>query len=176
MAGNGALQKPKTPQGADTWLVIRKAFHWLERQGLDSIAATGLGLGDFAVLKLLLFSGPLPINVIGSKVLLTSGAITSSIDRLELRGLVKRNRHPTDGRAFLVALTARGRDKIGPASREHAKRMTHLVSVLTPSEQRELVRLMKRLGKHAMATRTKPGQGRTSRVRGAIARQESVMQ
>ena len=156
MGGNGATQKPRAPQGADTWLVIRKAFHWLERDGLDSIAATGLGLSDFAVLKLLLFSGPLPVNVIGAKVLLTSGSITTSIDRLETRGFVKRNRHPTDGRTFLVALTPQGRDKIGPASREHARRMARIVGVLTPEEQHELVRLMKKLGKHAMTTYAKP--------------------
>ena len=144
----------KTPNGADTWLVIRKAFYWLQREGLDSVSATGLNLGDFAVMKLLQFSGPLPINVIGTKVLLTSGSISSSIDRLEERGLVKRHRHATDGRMFLAALTERGHDQIQPAAREHAKRMTNLLSVLTSAEQRELVRLMKKLGKHAMATST----------------------
>src|SRR5271166_6452453 len=137
MGGNGAAQKLRAPKGADSWLVIRKAFHWLERHGLDSVAATGLGLGDFAVLKLLLFSGPLPVNVIGAKVLLTSGSISTAIDRLEGRGLVKRRRHPTDGRTFLVTLTARGREKITPASKDHAKRMGRLMSILTPQEQRE---------------------------------------
>jgi len=171
MGGNGAARKLRAPQGADSWLVIRKAFHWLERHGLDSVAATGLGLGDFAVLKLLLFAGPLPVNVIGAKVLLTSGSITASIDRLEARGLVKRTRHPIDRRTFLVALTPKGRDKIGPASRAHAKRMTRLVCVLTPDEQHELVRLMKKLGKHAMTTYAKPTAGRTAgRDRGAAAR------
>jgi MarR family 2-MHQ and catechol resistance regulon transcriptional repressor len=175
MGGNGAARKLSAPQGADTWLVIRKAFHWLERHGLDSVAATGLGLGDFAVLKLLLFAGPLPVNVIGAKVLLTSGSITASIDRLEARGLVKRTRHPIDRRTFLVALTPQGRDKIGPASRAHAKRMTRLVCALTPDEQHELVRLMKKLGKHAMTTYPKPTAGRTAgRDRGAAARQATA--
>jgi MarR family 2-MHQ and catechol resistance regulon transcriptional repressor len=174
MAGNGSKKNMKTPRGADTWLVIRKASYWLQRQGLDSIAATGLGLGDFAVLKLLLFSGPLPVNVIGGKVLLTSGSITASIDRLEARGFVKRNRHPTDGRTFLVALTPQGRDKIGPASREHAKRMAEIVSVLTAGEQHELVRLMKKLGKHAMVSREKRAVGRPAGRRGAAAGQAAV--
>ena len=172
------LRNMKTPHGADTWLVIRKASYWLQRQGIDSIAATGLGIADFAVLKLLLFKGPLPINVIGAKVHLTSGSITTSIDRLEARGLVKRHRHPTDRRIFLAALTQRGRDKIAPASRDHAERMAHLVSVLTAAEQRELVRLMKRLGKHAMAIDTSQTESDTQRTRTSAARQmqESTMQ
>jgi len=39
--------------------------------------------------------------------------------------------------------------------------MTHLVCVLTPEEQHELMRLMKKLGKHAMTTYAKPAAGRT---------------
>ena len=38
---------------------------------------------DFAVLEALLHKGPLPINEIGKKVLLTSGSITVAVDRLE---------------------------------------------------------------------------------------------
>ena len=81
---------------------------------------------------------PLPVNVIGAKVLLTSGSITSTVDRLEAQGLVKRGSHPTDRRAYLVSLTAAGRRKIRPASSKHARKMAKLVRTLTPGEQREL--------------------------------------
>jgi MarR family 2-MHQ and catechol resistance regulon transcriptional repressor len=116
----------------------------------DSVAATGLGVTDFAVLKALLFTGPLPINVIGSKVLLTSGSITSAVDRLEAQGLVAREEDPQDRRSSHVRLTEVGRKRIRPASVTHANRMAELVSVLSASEQRQLVKLMKKLGKHAM--------------------------
>jgi DNA-binding MarR family transcriptional regulator len=75
------------------------------------------------------------------------------VDRLEAEGLVKREPHPTDRRASLVSLTKAGRGKIRPASLKHAQRMADVVSVLTAEEQQELVRLMKKLGKHAMQTR-----------------------
>ena len=141
------------PAGADVWLVIRKASYWVQQHAQDSVAATGLGLSDFAVLKALLYTGPLPVNTIGWKVLLTSGSITSAVDRLEAEGLVKRVPHPTDRRASLVSLTKAGRNKIRPASLRHAQTMAEVVSVLTPAEQQELVRLMKKLGKHAMQRR-----------------------
>jgi MarR family 2-MHQ and catechol resistance regulon transcriptional repressor len=137
-------------ESADVWLVIRKASYWVHEHARDSVAATGLGVTDFAVLKALLFTGPLPINVIGSKVLLTSGSITSAVDRLEAQGLVAREGDPKDRRSSLVRLTVLGRKRIRPASLKHASRMAELVSVLSPFEQRELVRLMKKLGKHAM--------------------------
>ena len=147
-----AADAASIPQSADVWLVIRKASYWVQQHALDSVAATGLGLTDFAVLKALLFTGPLPVNVIGAKVLLTSGSITSTVDRLEAQGLVKRASHPTDRRAYLVSLTAAGRRKIRPASLKHARKMAEVVRTLKPAEQRELVRLMKKLGKHAMNT------------------------
>ena len=52
------------PESANVWLVIRKAAYWIEQHALRSVTSTGLGLTDFAVLKVLLFTGPLPVNVI----------------------------------------------------------------------------------------------------------------
>jgi MarR family 2-MHQ and catechol resistance regulon transcriptional repressor len=147
-----AKDLPAVPKSADVWLVIRKAAHWIQQHGIRSVETTGLGLTDFAVLKALFYTGPLPVNVIGAKVLLTSGSITSAVDRLESQGLVERQAHPSDRRASLVALTADGEALIKPASRAHARTMAEVVSVLSEAEQRELVRLMKKIGKHAMAT------------------------
>ena len=44
-----------------------------------------------AVLEVLLHKGPLTISVIGEKVLLASASMTSAIDRLEIRELVRRS-------------------------------------------------------------------------------------
>jgi len=70
------------------WLILWKASHAVRENALRQIASTGLGLTDFAVLELLLHKGPSPVNVIGSKVFLTSGSVTTAIDRLENRNLV----------------------------------------------------------------------------------------
>jgi DNA-binding MarR family transcriptional regulator len=53
---------------------------------------------DFAVLEALLHKGPLPVNEIGKKVLLTSGSITVAVDRLETKGLVERRASGADRR------------------------------------------------------------------------------
>ena len=42
----------------------------------------GLCDSDFRVLEVLLHKGPLPVNVIGEKVELTTGSITTAVDRL----------------------------------------------------------------------------------------------
>ena len=77
-----------------------------------SIAASGLGLSDFAVLEILLHKGPLPVNTIGRQVMLTSGSISTAIDRLEDKGLVRRQACPNDRRVTYVTLTPTGRTLI----------------------------------------------------------------
>jgi DNA-binding HxlR family transcriptional regulator len=53
----------------------------------------------------LLESGPVPASTITKQLQLTSGSITTLIDRLEKKGLVVRVRHPTDRRVVLVEAT-----------------------------------------------------------------------
>ena len=130
-------------------LILWKAYKAMEAVDRSSIASTGLCLSDFAVLEILLHKGPLPVNTIGRKVLLTSGSITTAVDRLENRGLVNRRRDSADGRKFLVHLTENGRKLIEAAFSNHEQNLDHLVSVLTAEERSELVRLLKKVGRFA---------------------------
>src|SRR5260370_13305616 len=99
---------------------------------------------DFAVLEALLHKGPLPINEIGRKVLLTSGSITVAVDRLEAKGLVERRAHGTDRRAGIVHFTKEGRELITRAYADHAADQERLASAsLTRAAREELIRLFK---------------------------------
>jgi MarR family transcriptional regulator, 2-MHQ and catechol-resistance regulon repressor len=144
--------KPATDASAlHVWLVMWKASHAIEQNALASISGLGLGLSDFAVLEVLLHKGPQPINVIGKKILLTSGSITTAIDRLEARKLVRRASHPDDQRARLVQLTDKGKRLIQCAFRQHACDMEETMAVLTPAERLDLIRLLKKAGIFAAA-------------------------
>src|SRR5262249_24805797 len=111
----------------------------------------GLGLSEFAALEALLHKGPLPVNAIGRKVLLTSGSITVAIDRLESRNLVRRTSDPGDRRARIVQLTEAGRKLIEDAFRQHSLDMEETLAVLRPAERVELMRLLKKAGLWAAA-------------------------
>src|SRR5213596_1223406 len=103
----------RTPDesGTHLWLVLMKAHRTLARLATRSIESSEVGLSDFAVLEMLLHKGPQPVNEIGRRVELTSGAITTAVDRLEARGLVTREAHENDRRARIVRLTARGKEQ-----------------------------------------------------------------
>lgn len=133
------------------WLVLSKAAKSVEQNALASISGLRLGLSDFAVLELLLHKGPQLINVLGKKILLTSGSITTAVDRLEAKKLVTRIRDPQDLRARVVQLTPKGRHVIESAFIRHAADMEETIAVLDASERAELVRLLKKLGLFAAA-------------------------
>ena len=97
-------------------------------------------------MEALLHKGPLLINKIGEKVLLTSGSMTAAINRMEKKGLVKRIQDPSDGRCFYVHLTKKGRHMIKKAYAKHEKNLEKIASVLSDSERKELVRLLKKIG------------------------------
>jgi MarR family 2-MHQ and catechol resistance regulon transcriptional repressor len=141
----------ETP-GIHLWLVMMKSYRSLSRHAERSITMFDLGLSDFAVLEALLHKGPQKVNEIGRRVGLTSGSITSAIDRLETAGLVVRSSNETDRRSRLVELTARGRKEIRKVFAHHEKAMEAAVRGLSKSERSALVQLLKKLGTAADAS------------------------
>src|SRR6202008_940709 len=98
--------------GVHVFLVLWKASNAVQTYAEASISDLEMCGSDFAVLEALLHKGPLPVNEIGKKILLTSGSITVAVDRLEKRGLVERRAHGTDRRARIVHLTTAGKKLI----------------------------------------------------------------
>ena len=148
--------------GVHLWLVMWKAARAVEACAVKSIASVEMCGSDFAVLEALLHKGALPINVIGRKVLLTSGSITTAIDRLEKKGLVERRDDPADRRARIVHLTREGRKLIKKAFDDHAADMERIASALKRDERATLVRLLKKIGKEAAQSLERDNEGRAA--------------
>jgi MarR family 2-MHQ and catechol resistance regulon transcriptional repressor len=132
--------------GTHVWLVMMKAHRALERHATQSIEAAEIGLSDFATLELLLHKGPQRVNEIGRRIHLTSGSITTAVDRMETRGLVKRSADAVDRRASVVELTPQGKALITRVFRVHKAAMDLAADALSPAERATLIRLLKKLG------------------------------
>jgi len=135
--------------GTHLWLVMMKAHRTLARLATRSIESSAVGLSDFAVLEMLLHKGPQPVNEIGRRIELTSGAITTAVDRLESRGLVTREAHQSDRRARIVRLTARGKEQAVKVFAGHKTAMDLAASGLSKTERAMLIQLLKKLGTSA---------------------------
>jgi MarR family 2-MHQ and catechol resistance regulon transcriptional repressor len=146
MSANGS-ESLTGGSGVHVFLVLWKAARAVEAYAEKSISELEMCGSDFAVLEALLHKGPLPVNEIGRKVLLTSGSITVAVDRLETRGLVERRPSDADRRARIVHLTREGKKLITRVYADHAADMERLASAsLTRAERDTLIRLLKKMG------------------------------
>jgi DNA-binding MarR family transcriptional regulator len=106
----------------------------------------GLTLGEFDVLATLRRSGE-PFNLTPSALLssmmLTSGAMTNRLDKLESKGFIERAHCTEDRRSVSVGLTEKGFAIIDEAIEEHVRIQHQLVQQLSDAEKPELNQLLK---------------------------------
>ena len=91
--------------GSHLYLIFWKASRAVMRYHERSVSDQGFAsLSDFAVLEVLLHMGALPVNAIGERVLLTSGSITTAVQRLEKKRPVAKGtqqaRRPSSSRTI----------------------------------------------------------------------------
>jgi MarR family 2-MHQ and catechol resistance regulon transcriptional repressor len=139
-------EKAADVSGTHLWLVMTKAHRALKRLAIQSIESSDVGLSDFAIMEMLLHKGPQPVNEIGRRIELTSGAITTAVDRLESCDLVAREAHPSDRRARIVRLTDRGKEQATQLFAGHKSVMDSAASGLSKTERGTLIHLLKKLG------------------------------
>jgi MarR family transcriptional regulator, 2-MHQ and catechol-resistance regulon repressor len=131
------------------WLVLARAHGSMVSYIESSMTAQGLGISDFMVLEVLLHKGPLTISAIGEKVLLASASMTSAIDRLEKRGLVRRTSCTSDRRIRIVELTDGGRSFIEEIYARHAKDLEAVIGEVSDEERRVMYEGLKKIGRAA---------------------------
>jgi DNA-binding MarR family transcriptional regulator len=108
-------------------------------------ARYGLGEGEFDVLATLRRSGApyeLAPGELARHTMVTTGAVSKRIDRLEAAGLVSRRSSTEDGRGRFVALTDAGKDLIDEAFAAHMRNEARLLSALEPWQRRTLEQLL----------------------------------
>src|SRR6478672_1365549 len=108
----------------------------------------GLTGGDFVVLAALRRSGKpyqLTPTALTRSMMVTSGGTTKRLDRLEARGLIRRDPDPADRRGTLVTLTEAGLTTIDTVAPEHVENEQRLVATLSRDQRETLTRLLREL-------------------------------
>ena len=128
------------------WVVLSRAFGAISRQAELDIARHGLTVMEFGILEVLHHKGPLLLGEIQRKVLVTSGGVTYLVDRLEAKGLVRREECENDRRARYAVLTPAGAALIRRIFPAHAQAIARALSGLGDAEQLQATRLLRKLG------------------------------
>jgi DNA-binding MarR family transcriptional regulator len=117
----------------------------------DTRALRRHGLSIAARIMLATLEGagePLPANVLAERLLVTGASITSLVDTLERRGLVRRVRPDSDRRVVLIELT----DAAQPVIDSYLAEVTALhaaeFAIFTAEEREQLTTLLARLAAH----------------------------
>jgi DNA-binding MarR family transcriptional regulator len=112
-----------------------------------TFARHGLDAPSFDVLAALRRAGApyqLTPTALMRAALVTSGAITQRLDRLEEKGLITRGRSEADGRAVVVTLTAAGRTALDTALPDHLETERAMLAGLSDDERAQLAGLLRR--------------------------------
>lgn len=110
--------------------------------------ASGLQGDTFDVLAALRRAGPpyqLTPTELYREMMLSSGAMTARVDKLEAAGLVTRKPDASDRRGTLVCLTSKGKALIDAATEKHVANEKRLVSSLSVREAQQLNELLRKL-------------------------------
>jgi DNA-binding MarR family transcriptional regulator len=113
----------------------------LEREYRKFFAEHGLEPFEFDVLTTLRRSGEpyeLTANDLLKAALVTSGAITNRIDRMEVKGLVERVRDLDDRRSVRVRLTPHGREVLDGIFSLHIANAERMLQPLDPEQCEQL--------------------------------------
>ncbi|HXY43082.1 MAG TPA: MarR family transcriptional regulator [Acidimicrobiales bacterium] len=127
--------------------VSRLARH-LDRERRGAFAAHELEQWSFDVLAALRRAGAPYELTPGSllrRTLVSSGAMTNRLDRLEGAGLLQRSPDPEDRRGVLVRLTPAGKRRVDACLSDLVSRERQLLSPLPPADQELLANLLRRM-------------------------------
>jgi len=128
---------------------LLEAAHLMEREKLSPLAAQfDLHKGEFDVIATLRRSGRpyvLTPTDLYEDLMLSSGAMTSRLDRLERSGLIERRPSPVDRRSIQVQLTPAGLALIDKVLPLHVANEQQALAVLSLKEQRQLDELLAKL-------------------------------
>jgi DNA-binding MarR family transcriptional regulator len=122
-------------RGIDERMRAACAEFAVERWGFDVLATLRRAGSPFVLTPTQLYRS----------LLLTSGAMTNRLDRLEDAGLVKRTKDPNDRRGLRIVLTSKGRDLVDRMVVVHMEVEAEMLAAIPMKQQRDLANLLRLL-------------------------------
>jgi DNA-binding MarR family transcriptional regulator len=125
--------------------VLKSLTISLDKEMKEELSELSLALGQFGVLMTLLEEEGLTQTEIGRKIAMPGFTTTRTLDALEEKHLVQRQKDERSRRSHRIFLTGQGR-KLGPELYKIVKRVNKkLLSSLRPDERETLSYLLRRL-------------------------------
>lgn len=128
-----------------TYIALKRSINEIESKTRKYVGNFGLNLNEFAVLEILYHKGKRTTQQIKEGILIANSSTTYIVDKLCVKGLVKREFAPEDRRVINVEITESGRklmDELFPA---HAEQLTANFDKLSEYDITEIRQLLKKM-------------------------------
>lgn len=126
-------------------LVLRAAYLTLHRQSDVAFKKYGVTADQFVLLATLSEEEPLTQKELAIRMPSDPSTVRAMLVLLEEHGLVRRDAHPTDGRARTAALTPAGRRKFRQLWKAGESIRVQLVSEISTEDANALVRILEQI-------------------------------
>ena len=138
------VAKRPSPHACDAWQLLVK-FSFTQNTQVSPLAAElELSPAQFHVLRLLEPDKPIPMRQLADGLCCDASNVTGLVDRLESRGLVRRQSSEADRRVKVIELTPKG-VRVRATFMERMAAPPEGLARLSPREQQLLVRILGRL-------------------------------
>ncbi len=126
-------------------LALRAAYHGLHRRSNIQFEEHGVTADQFVLLATLAEGDALTQRALAARMPSDPSTVRVMLDLLRKRGLVTRDSHPTDRRAWTVSLTTEGRQKYQEVWKSGQVIRDQMVESLSSREVATLVTLLRRV-------------------------------
>jgi MarR family 2-MHQ and catechol resistance regulon transcriptional repressor len=127
------------------FLLLMQTSKAIQERIRDEMSIYNLSITEFSVLEVLYFQGKQTIQQIGNRILISSGSMTYVIDKLEQKGIIKRNDCKEDRRVIHITLTAEGLDLMEKIMPDYQDMVDSFFGGLTGDESQLLVSFFKKI-------------------------------
>jgi len=131
--------------GHEMAMGLRAAYWAMHRRTEAGLIAHGVTADQFVLLSLLAEQDGITQQELVRRASSDANTVRAMLVRLEGRGLVTRQRHPTDGRALSVTLTRKGRQTHERLWRQSESVRAGLLAALGPHDSDALLELLNRI-------------------------------
>ncbi|HEX8521042.1 MAG TPA: MarR family transcriptional regulator [Tepidisphaeraceae bacterium] len=137
---------PRQVRALNAFIKLMRASETVNAKLLPTLTRAQLTTGQFGVLEVVHHLGPMTQCDIARKLLRSGANVTTVLDNLEKRGLIRRERGIEDRRFITIHLTDAGKKKLNSVFPKHVEEICDILDALDPAEQEELGRLCRKVG------------------------------
>lgn len=133
------------------YLLLMKTNKAIQERIRLEMITNGLNVTEFSVLEVLYLNGKQTMHQIGDSIFVSSGSLTYVINKLEQKGLLKRNACLNDRRVIHVELTNNGISLMNEIMPDHRNFINYMFESLNEEESQTIVKLLGKVSERVNA-------------------------